>query len=89
MHYAVYRCQRFAEWIDDGCPAVAVIGIDPDERQVSAQVMLRGMRRCSDVLPSVLVEAIGERLGRGSGLSGRTYGEAARRMLDAGVTATP
>jgi hypothetical protein len=47
------------------------------------------MRRCSDVLPSALVETIGDRLGRGNGLSGRTYGEAARRLLDAEVTATP
>jgi hypothetical protein len=89
MHYAAYRRESFAKWIDDDCPAVAVMGTGTDVRQVSAQVMLRRMRRCSDVLPSALVEILGDRLGRGNGLSGRTYGEAARRLLDAEVTATP
>jgi hypothetical protein len=88
MHYSVYRRKRFAQWVDGGFPAVAVIGADDQERQVSAVVMLRGMRRCSDVLPSAVAELICEQLGvEQKRLRGRTYSEAARRLLAAGTVA--
>ena len=89
MHYPIQSRELFAQWLDDGCPAVATIELNQEERQVPAQVMLRRMRRCSDPLPSALVETIGDRLGLGSGLRGRTYGEAARRLMAAEVSTTP
>ena len=89
MHYTVQRRQRFAKWVDDGCPALAVIEVNHEERQVAADLMLLRMRRCTDVLPSALGKTIGDRLGLASNLTGRTYGEAARRLLAAGATATP
>lgn len=85
MHYPVERRQRFAKWVDDGCPAVAVIKVNNEERQVSAALMLRRMRRCTDLLPS----AIADQLGLENSLRGRSYGEAARRLLAGEATATP
>jgi hypothetical protein len=88
MHYPVHRREGFAQWVDGGFPAVAVIGAKNQERQVPAVVMLHGMRRCSDVLPSVLAEAIGDQLGlQQKHWRGRTYGEAARRLLAGGTVA--
>jgi hypothetical protein len=89
MHYTVQRRERFARWIDDGCPGVTVIEVNQAELQVSAALMLRQMQHCTDVLPSALGETIGDRLGLRSSLRGRSYGEAARRLLAAGATATP
>jgi hypothetical protein len=89
MHYAVHRRERFAKWVDDGCPAVAVIEVDEEQLRVSADLMLRRMRRCTDVLPSALGESISDRFGLDHSLRGRTYGEAARRLLAARAAATP
>lgn len=89
MHYTVQRRERFAKWVDDGCPAVAVIDVNHEERRISADLMLLRMRRCTDMLPSDLGETIGDRLGLESSLKGRTYGEAARRMLAAGTPTAP
>jgi len=89
MHYTVQRRERFAKWVDDGCPALAVIEVNDEEHHVAAGLMLLRMRRCTDVLPSALGEMIGDRLGLESNLRGRTYGEAARRLLVAGAMATP
>jgi hypothetical protein len=89
MHYTVHRRERFAKWVDAGCPAVADIEVNEEERQVSAVVMLRQMRRCTDVLPATLGETISDRLALESNLRGRSYGEAARRLLAAGATPMP
>jgi hypothetical protein len=67
---------------------VASIGANDDERQVPAVVMLHGMRRCSDVLPTALAEVISDELGlRQEHWKGRSYGEAARRLLATGPVA--
>jgi hypothetical protein len=88
MHYPVHRRERFTQWVDAGFPMVAVIGANDDESQVSAVVMLDGMRRCSDVLPTVLAEAISDQFGlRQEHWRGRSYGEAARRLLATGTVA--
>jgi hypothetical protein len=89
MHYTVQSRGRFADWVEEGFPSVAVIDVNHEERQIDADLMLRRMRRCTDVLPSALGETIGVRLGLESSLRGRTYGEAARRLLAAGATETP
>ena len=90
MHYTVHRRELFARWVDDGCPTVAVIDVNGEERQVSADLMLRRMRRCSDVLPFALGDTIlATGLVSSSSVRGRTYGEAARRLLAAGEAATP
>jgi hypothetical protein len=82
MHYPVHRREHFTQWVDAGFPTVAIIGANDDERQVSAVVMLHGMRRCSDVLPTALAEAISDQLGlQQEHWRGRSYGEAARRLL--------
>jgi hypothetical protein len=88
MHYAAHRRERFAKWVDDGCPTVAVINVNEEELHVSADLMLRRMRRCTDVLPSALGETISDRFGLDHNLRGRTYGEAARRLLAVEVAAT-
>jgi hypothetical protein len=89
MHYTIHNRERFARWVDDGCPAVALIEVNEDEVEVSAAQMLRRMQRCNDVLPLAVGETIGARLGVKSSLRGRSYGEAARRLLAAEATATP
>jgi hypothetical protein len=88
MHYTVDRRERFAQWVDGGFPALAVIEVNRQDRQVPAPLMLRRMRRCTDVLPSALAETIGNRLGLANGLRGRSYGEAARRLLASEATTT-
>jgi hypothetical protein len=87
MHYSFDRRKRFARWVEDGCPGV--IEENERERRVSAGVMLGQMQRCTDVLPLALGETIGARLAVKSSLRGRTYGEAARRLLADGTTSTP
>ena len=90
MHYQLQRRKRFARWVDDGCPTTAVIDINEETRQVPAVLMLRRMRRCTDTLPLALATTISDHLGSESGsLRGRTYGEAARRLLASGATAAP
>jgi hypothetical protein len=89
MHYTFERRERFARWVEDGCPGVTVIDDNEQERRVSADVMLGQMQRCTDVLPFALGETIGARLGVKSSLRGRSYGEAARRLLAAEAPATP
>ena len=89
MHYSFDRRERFARWVEDGCPDVTVIEQNEQKRRVPADVMLGQMQRCTDVLPLALGETIGARLGVKSSLRGRSYGEAARRLLATGATATP
>jgi hypothetical protein len=89
MHYTVSRRERFARWVDDGCPGITLIEVNQEALQVSADLMLLQMRHCRDELPSALGETIRDRFGLKSSLRGRSYGEAARRLLAARATATP
>ena len=89
MHYTFDRRERFARWVDDGCPGITFIEVNHEELQVSAALMLLQMQHCTDVLPSGLGETLGDRFALKSSLRGRSYGEAARRLLAAGATAAP
>ena len=89
MHYTAERRERFARWVDDGCPGTTLMEVNRQELQVSAELMLLQMRHCRDELPSALGETIRNRFGLKSSLTGRSYGEAARRLLAARAAATP